>query len=274
MTRTFAARALPALAALALWPAAALAQLPDTFQLERLRISPDAASLSSVEGGEVQPDLTWSAGMWTGWSQNPLVAYRLQDGARAPLVANRVGGSVFGAFGFRGWAQLSVELPVVLFQDRQLSSIFPASELSSLSAAGVGTLRVTPKVQLLSARDRGVDLALQAAFGIPLSSGASYTGEPGLAFSPGVAISRTLGDFRLAGGVGATLRQNTTLLNAEIGPELEAQAGAGWQPSLPSGQQLPLSVELAVFAGTSATRPFAQTNETPVELRGLLTYQP
>src|SRR5262245_925658 len=121
MTRIFAARALPALAvACALWPAVALAQLPDAIQLERLRISPDAASLFSVEGGEVQPDLSWSAGLWTGWSLNPLLAYRIQDGARVSLVANRVGGSVFGSVGFRGWGQLSLELPVVLFQDRKL----------------------------------------------------------------------------------------------------------------------------------------------------------
>lgn len=265
------------MATCALWAAPAAAQTPqisDTLQLERLHLSPDGSGLSSVEGGSVQPDLSWSAGLWSGWSQNPLVAYQRNDGSRiAALVANRVGGSLFGSIGFRGWAQLSFELPAVFFQDRRLDATFPAEYLPGLSAAGIGTLRVTPKVRLLDAERFGVDLAVLASVGIPLSSGSSFTGEPGFAVAPAVAASRALGPWQLAAAAGVTLRRSTEVLNVEAGPELEAQAGVGYRPSLWGGP-LPLSAELALFAGTSATRPFAQPDETSLELRGLITYQP
>ena len=81
----------------------------------------------------------WEAGLWLGWSNNPLIVYRQDNGQRVgALVGNRVGAGLVGALGVKGWGQIGLEVPLVLFQDRWFNSGFDPGNLQTLSAQGVG----------------------------------------------------------------------------------------------------------------------------------------
>ena len=69
------------------------------FPAERYRTAIDAGGVLSVEAGAIPQRGSWNAGLWLGFARNPLVAYGPDSSVRAgPLVANRLGVSVYGAY--------------------------------------------------------------------------------------------------------------------------------------------------------------------------------
>jgi outer membrane protein OmpA-like peptidoglycan-associated protein len=256
-------------------PVASAQQEPlnDALSLERMRLATNRSGLISVESGTVPEHLAWDAGIWMGWSSNPLVLVRLSDGARVgSLVSSRVGGSVVGSLGLFGWAQLGFELPVVAFQERQLGAEVLAGGLPPLTAGGLGDLRLVPKVRLLNSAEHGLDLAVQAGFIVPTGRDAGFIGDTRVAFHPELALSRSFGALRMAGNLGVAVRPTRTLLNLTVQSELSGQLGVGYRLGARGGSGLPLEVELALAGNVGARRPLARSNENSFELRGMVTY--
>jgi hypothetical protein len=241
----------------------------DGVSVERMRLATDRSGIASVEGGRVQEHLDWEGGLWFGWAGDPLVAYRLSDGARvATLVGNRFSGSAVASIGLFGGAQLGFELPFVMSQQRYGGGAM--GDLPALSSAAVGNVRLVPKLQLLYQRVDGVDLAVLAGFTVPLGSASSFAGSSDVTVNPEVALSRSFGDLRLAAAVGATVRRAHSLANVAVGSEIEAQAGVAY--SLKRRVKVPLELGAALAAATSASRPLARERETPAELRAIASY--
>jgi outer membrane protein OmpA-like peptidoglycan-associated protein len=241
--------------------APALALDPNQVGIDRMRLTTDRAGVLSVESGRVLPHLEMAGAAWLGYANDPLVLRRLGDGQRvASLVGERSSGVLTAAVGILDRGQLAMEVPVVFHQARQSGSVTPRS----VDAFGIGSMRLVPKVRLLDADRYGVDLAVLAGVDVPLGA-QDFVGSE-LTVQPEIAASRSFREVRLAGSIGATLRDQARLLDARMGSELSAQLGAAYD--LHPRWGLPLEAGLALAAAVSASDPFGRSNETSVELRG------
>src|SRR6185503_15070761 len=121
----------------------------------------------------VRPHLSWNVALWLGIENDPLVAYRLEDGERVgSLVQNRLGGSLQGSIALWDRLQLGFELPLVAYQGRD--SQIEDTMLEDLSSFGAGGLRIAPKVALPI---QVISVAIIPAFRLPSPSSGSYIGE-------------------------------------------------------------------------------------------------
>ncbi len=255
------------IAVIALLARGALAASPEEITLDRMRLSTDRSGILSVESGEVLPHLGLAGAAWLGYANDQLVLHRLPDGPRiGSLVNDRWSGAVSAGIGILDRAQLSLEVPVVFHQASSGQSVVGAP--SSLDAFGVGSLRLVPKVRLLDAARHGIDLAVQVGVSVPLGADGFVGSELGV--QPELAASRTLGDLRLAGDLGANLRDDARLLDEKLGSELNGQVGAAYGLKTVTG--LPLELGAVLAAAVSASRPFDRSDETSVELRGFGAY--
>lgn len=255
------------LAALALLARGALAASPEEITLDRMRLTTDRSGILSVESGQVLPHLGLAGAAWLGYANDQLVLHRLPDGLRVgSLVNDRWSGAVSAAVGVLDWAQLALEVPVVFHQARSGGTVPGAP--TSLDAFGVGSLRLVPKVRLLDAARHGLDLAVQAGVTVPLGADGFVGSEFGV--QPELAASRTFGDLRLAGNLGASFRDEARLLDEKMGNELNGQLGAAY--GLQTLTRLPLELGAVLAAAASASRPFDRSDETSVEVRGYGAY--
>ena len=238
----------------------ALAGDPTDVTIDRMRLATDRAGVLSVESGRVLPHLEMAGATWLGYANDPLVLHRLDGERVASLVGDRSSGALTAAVGILDRAQLAIEIPVVFYQSRQSGATTPRS----VEAFGFGSMRLVPKLRLLEAGRHGVDVAVLAGVNVPLG-GQDFVGSE-LTFQPELAASRTFSELRLAGNVGATIRDGARLLDADMGNELSAQLGAAYDLKARAG--LPLEAGLVLATAVSASDPFGRSNETSVELRG------
>jgi len=247
-----------------------------SFPLERLRLSTARSGIIDVESGAVAQHLAWDVGLWVGYERNPLILYRLPDGQRVgALVSDRVGSTLSGSVGLYGWVELGLEAPVVLFQTRPKDlpgALEPGSQLTALSATNLGDLRIMGKVRLLRQEDHGVSLALIPAVTLPTGGARGYSGEAGAVFSPELAASRQQGGLRFGANLGAVIRPRTELLNQVVDSELTAHLGVAYRFNEAEQGALPLELDLSLSSAVSATSPFANANQTHLELRAMAAY--
>jgi outer membrane protein OmpA-like peptidoglycan-associated protein len=241
---------------------------PDQVTIDRMRLASERGGVLSVESGRVLPHLEMAGGSWLGYANDPLVLHRLGDPSTraASLIGDRSSGSVSAVVGFLDRAQVAMEIPVVFHQSPVSGAVRP----SSVDAFGFGSIRLVPKVRLLDADRHGVDLAVLAALNVPTGAH-DFVGSE-LALQPEIAASRTFRDVRLAGNLGATVREGTTLHDAKMGSELSAQLGAAYD--LKPRWSLPLETGLVLATAVSASNPFGRSNETSMELRGYGAFDP
>jgi OmpA-OmpF porin, OOP family len=227
------------------------------FALERLQLAIGEDEIVGVDSGRVLPHLGWEAGFWLGYADDPLVAYSMSTGDRVgPLVANRLGGTLQGAVGLAGWAQLGLELDLIVSQSRGDGDAFTSMPLVSLTRTGLGDLRLAPKVSLWK---RGVDVALFGTLRIPTSGADYYRGDDGVGASFGLALSRRFGAWRAGANVAYRVRNATEILNQRIDDELEGRIGAAVRVGIAE-----LGVSLA--GATAAKEPFGTFNQNALEL--------
>jgi outer membrane protein OmpA-like peptidoglycan-associated protein len=269
------------LALAVVFPAASSAQQDVTetqsFPVERLRISTNRQGLIDVEDASVAPHLTLDAGLWLGYSRNPLLVYELENNARlGSLVQNRLGGALVASVGLYERFEVGVDLPIILYQGRSGNipgALVPGSSLTSLSTTGAGDLRLLGKWQLLRQKDHGVNLAVMPAVTLPSGGGRAYFGDAGPVFAPEVLVSWGRDRFRAGANLGAVLRRRSELLNVIIQSELTGHAGAGYRFQAEDGTGgPPLELEASLSMSVSAARPFQSSNESHLELRGMAAY--
>jgi outer membrane protein OmpA-like peptidoglycan-associated protein len=238
----------------------ALAVDPGDVTLDRMRLATDRAGVLSVESGRVLPHLEMGGATWLGYANDPLVLHRLGGEQRvASLVGDRSGGALTAAVGILDRAQLAIEIPVVFHQSPRSGAITP----QSVDAFGFGSIRLVPKLRLLEAGRHGVDVAVLAGLNVPLGA-KDFVGSE-LTLQPELAASRSFREVRLAGNVGATIRDGARLAEVNMGNELSAQLGAAYDLNARWG--LPLEAGLVLAAAVSASNPFGRSDETSVELR-------
>ncbi|OGQ77417.1 MAG: hypothetical protein A2289_25285 [Deltaproteobacteria bacterium RIFOXYA12_FULL_58_15] len=249
-------------------PAGALAQHgePRAFSVERLRPAMDGDGVIDAEWAAVPKHLDWAVAFWLGYANDPLVLTSEINGQTervASLVEHRVSASLVGSMGLYGWVQLGVELPLALYQGRGDLSDFNDNP-ASLTAAGIGDLRLSPKVQVLRASEHFVDVAVLLSLTLPTASSRAYLGERTLQFLPEAAVSKEIGDIRLAANLGYRARRRSQTANLVVDDELTYRFGAAYD--LESRLGKPLEVAMTLSGSTGAKVPFERMNRNPAEL--------
>ena len=276
--RTAAVRT--AIAAVALWCAPPAQQIygqaadePQSFPVERFRLALDANGVLDAESGAVPNHLSFDVGLWLGFADDPLVLDRLaaDDSDReGELVGSRVGAELVLSVALFQWVQLGIDLPLILFQDRQ-DSIPGVSQLSDLGQTGVGSPRIVPKVRLLNQAEHGVDIAFMPTFVTPSLQSRKYFGQDSWSFEPEMALSRNFGSIVAIGNFGYRVRREETFLNLEVDDEVFARLGLGVRLDALGGP--PLGIDLTLAGATSAEKFLTRGNRDYGEILGGVRYQ-
>jgi len=256
------------------WPRAAAAQVmePANFGVERFRLSSDRDGMFDVEWAEVHGHMALSAALWAGFANDPLVVYQGNHENRAgALVADRAGGSLSISLSPTRWLALSLDLPLVIYQDRPASSTIAPMGLDSLNSFGTSNLRISPKLGVLHQADHGVSLAIIPAVVLPTrSTSDAYFDDHGVIFAPELAVSRRWVGWRLGVDAGYRARERSTFLDQIVDDELFAHAGVGYQFADRGGP--PLGIDVTVSGATAARAPFDNFNENHLETLVGATY--
>jgi MYXO-CTERM domain-containing protein len=234
--------------------------------VERFTLASDGGGLLGVESAAAAAPGSWALHLVLAATDDPLVVYSVgPDGERTrsgALVNSRVQGELGGSVGLTTRLSLSAALPIIVYQDRPTMVTGVSGSLEELGGAGVGDLRVGPKLQVLRQAAHGLDLAVFATLTMPTAQASDYRGNDGATVSPSLAIGRALPGVRLVANLGYVARRTTMMGDLAVGDELTAQAGAGIALGDPA--ELALTVSLA----TAADAPFEQAAHTYLEVIG------
>jgi cysteine-rich repeat protein len=239
---------------------AASAQDAGAFPAERLRPAMDRDAILDVEWAEIPRHLDWDAGLWLNYALNPLVVYKDSPTGlvrEASLVEHRVGANLVGAIGVMEWAQIGVDLPLVLFQSESAGVPAPLQQAGGLAAFGSGDLRLMPKIRVLRQGDAPLSLAVMPTLTIPTGfPAAAYLGDPLPTFAPEVLASQRFGAMRVAGNLGYRVRGGATLGTLDVGHEIFYRAGLGFRLHEVGANPLPLELDVTLNGATGVV-PFA-----------------
>ena len=201
------------LTTLSAWGRANFEEVP-SIPADAFRPALDANGFLDVEWGYVSGAKALDAALFSGYTLNPLVlGYRDGESAgvrEAILVGNRVGAHLVASYGLTDWLQLGLDMPMVLMQNRGEidTDNFGSITNTPLAVAGLGDLRLKPKIQAFTESTFGVDMALITTVTVPTNTPeAGYLGEKGFTFVPEMAFGRRFNDFRLLSNIGARVRE-------------------------------------------------------------------
>ncbi len=252
---------------LSLFAASASAQENRAFVVERMRLSLDRNGILDTEYGHIPEHLTWDFGLLVGVQNDPLVLeVQNADGSRSrvgSLIGTRFGGNLVATVALWDRLQLAIDLPFVLHQSRD--SVQNAT-LSDLSSAGIGDLRLVPKLGIVGQEDAGIDIAVMLGVMLPTGGSDAYRGADGVALSPELILSRRIEAFRVAMNLGYVARPNRQSLDLAIGNEFYGKLGMAYV--LGPIAELGVSGSLA----TRASDPFKNRNQTPAEVDGIVSF--
>jgi outer membrane protein OmpA-like peptidoglycan-associated protein len=270
------ARALAAVAALAL-PAASRAQTANT-DISLFRPASGGDGYSSVEGARppLPGEQRFEFRTWTDYAWRPLV-FQHQSGGETTLVQNRTGGWFGLQAHLLGPLSVAAQIPVTYAQHGDLSSLPPSSRGPSSLLAGVGDLRITPRLALLRQEWAGIDLATQVSIEFPTARASTLTDDGRVRGEALVAIGRRLieadrGSLDLLGNAFFRLRPPHELLDVKTGNEAGLRAGLGYLPA-PSRAYIPRRLYLELEARTFLRAGFAD-GSSPAEWRAGSTFCP
>lgn len=208
---------LTVLAALGLSGAASAQTDVDT---ERFKPAVTYDGWVNTEGSAVRSTQDrWQLGAFLNYQRNPLVVVDRSGDVTRKLVSGRMGLDLFASATLAGPFALGLGVPVYLLQTGEASPSF----------AGLGDLRLVPKLRLLDDRD-SIGLALAVELRAPTHTGDYSGGARNV-----VAIPKAILDHRFPGGihigfnVGALLREKTSLANVSAGSELAYAAALGYR---------------------------------------------
>ena len=209
---------------------AALAQsLPvESFRFELFEAAPSQGlNVLNVGQSRVVGHLGLSAQLLTHYQSKPVTLVNVRDNKQVidAVVGSQIIGELAVDFGLFDRVSLGLALPVIFAQSGDDQGIIGRPGVQ-VSGAGLGDVRVLPKVSLLSPEQEGFGLYLEVPLHLP-------TGKAdGFATDEGVGVGATVGaDYRTSGGLlvavnaGYTFRPERRFLNYTAGSSLRWALG-------------------------------------------------
>ena len=182
----------------------------DSYDFELFRPAADHYGYVAVPSAATLGHLQLGGGFFVNYQNDPIILVT-EDIRVAPrnaevtgdngegIVDDRLTGNVQLGFGLSRYFSLSVDAPIVLWQDGYLPNrnIMRVDTVPDrLSVSGMGDVRATPKVVALD-RDRlPVGMAIAMPVGIPTGSGSSFLGDDGWSLTPSTIFEFSDGPIR------------------------------------------------------------------------------
>jgi outer membrane protein OmpA-like peptidoglycan-associated protein len=213
----------------------------------------------NTEGSEVRPvDDPWEGALWLNYGLNPLVIVDGNGDQSRKLVAGRLGMDLIGSVTLAKPFAIGLGLPFYLFQDGDLDPTF----------AGLGDLRLVPKVELLNDRRSGIGLALVGELRAPTHTGDYSGGARNVSFFPKAVLDhRFLNGIRIGFNLGVLLREGVDYANIREGSEFAYAAALGYRFGGIEGRT-EIGAELLGGVGLRAS----DREELPLELFGFVRH--
>jgi OOP family OmpA-OmpF porin len=212
-----------------------------------------------TEGTAVRPTADpWEMGLVLNYARSPLVVVR-DDEITRKLVAGRMGVDLLASVTLLEPLAIGVGLPMYLLQTGDPDP----------SSAGLGDIRIVPKLRLLDDRE-SIGLALLAELRVPTHTGDYSGGANNVVFVPRLALDhRGRSGLRFGLNAGATLREETTFYNVVAGSELLYAGALGYRIGGDAGK-VEIGVDLLGGFGLSEN----DTPERPLEAFPYLKVNP
>jgi outer membrane protein OmpA-like peptidoglycan-associated protein len=249
--------ALVALAACSL----GLVSRPVLGQLDTERMKPAVThdGWVNAEGSGLRGrDDPWEFGAWLNYGVNPLVIVDRDGNLTRQLEAGRLGMDLYASVTLAKPFGLGLDVPFFLGQSGDQNPSF----------AGLGDLRLVPKLELVNDRAHGIGLALAAELRAPTHSGDYSGGARNVGFFPKAVLDhRSISGIRLGFNVGVLVREGTDYGNVKEGSEFAYAAAVGYRFGGIEGRT-ELGVEVLGAVGLREQ----DREEVPLELFGFLRH--
>lgn len=213
----------------------------------------------TAEGSQVRPGADpWEFGLFLNYARNPLVVVDDNGDKVASFVDGRMGIDALASMTLAGPFAVGLGMPLYVLQSGDVDP----------DSAGLGKLRVVPKLRLLDDRE-GLGLALAAELRAPTHTG-DFSGNDGFEGGPRViADARFRSGIRLGVNVGAMFKKSETFGNVEAGNELTYAAALGYRFGGLSGKT-EIGFELAGGVGLAQS----DNEELPLEALPFIRHNP
>ncbi|MBA2543298.1 MAG: carboxypeptidase regulatory-like domain-containing protein [Deltaproteobacteria bacterium] len=196
----------------------------DEFGIERFRLAMDGSGILDVDSATIPGHGSWGLGVWTGFAHSPLALYDPAMEQAGALVGQRITTGLVGTISLWNRIQLGVAVNAVDYQ-ASTGNVDAVAGADSLQSAGLGDLRVAPKLLLLGGPLERFHVSIILGATIPLGAPGGYLRESGPTFMPELAVSWGGDLLRLAGNAGYRLRQKVTVADLVVDDEVFARAG-------------------------------------------------
>jgi outer membrane protein OmpA-like peptidoglycan-associated protein len=208
------------------------------------------------------------AGYFT-YTDRPLV-WRYSDGTYEPIIGQQLTLDLVAAAGAGRRVDVAVALPIILMQKGPNQATFDGLPLAG---AGVGDLRVVPRLTLLRERGHGVGLAFLPELTFPTGNAGRFQGDPRVSFRPRAVGTLPLHRFfpaRIMAMLGYNWRRNETVGDEPtLGDELvigdEWLYGLGLQVDF-ERYGVPVIGVAELCGMTGATSPFSANGLSAAEV--------
>jgi outer membrane protein OmpA-like peptidoglycan-associated protein len=229
-----------------------------TAQVDAERFKPAVThdGFVTAEGSAVRPtDDRFEFGLVANYAYRPLIVADGDGNYERSVVSNRLGLDLFGSATLVGPLALGVGLPV-FFQGGGANP----------QTAGLGKLRIVPKVRVLDDRE-SIGLALALELRAPTHTG-DFAGSDGFEFVPKAILDHRFGNgIRLGFNVGAVLRPEHQYLNVKSGSEFAYAAAIGYRIG---GNEGATEVGLETIGAVGLKE--SNREEVPLELLGYVKH--
>lgn len=191
-----------------------------TADVERFRTPMTTDGLLATESTLVLLPSQWSAATTLHFAHNPIV-WRYGDNSYEPVVGRQLILDVVVAAGLFDHFDLGLAIPFALLQRGPESP-----EIGKIRGAGVGDLRLLPRIAILDDRSWPLGLAFVCELTFPTGDEGRFLGEPNLSWRPRLVASILLHPIVLLGSVGYRVRENAWVADMELADEIDFHVGA------------------------------------------------
>ncbi len=211
----------------------------------------------SAEGSAVRhPQDRWELGAWLSYAHHPLIIADESDDLSRAIVDGRLGLTLLASLSLT--EQFAVGLGVPAF----------GQSGEGLGVAGLGDVRLVPKLELASDADDGFGFALAADLRLPTHTGDFAGGAGNVEIFPKAIVDhRFRGGVRIGANAGAVLRQSQSFLNVTQGTELAGAIALGYRFGGLAGK-----TELGAELDAALLLAGASDEETALEARGFVRH--
>ncbi|AUX24952.1 OmpA family outer membrane protein [Sorangium cellulosum] len=254
------ARITAATACIVLAAATSAAAQENDIDIERFKPAVTHDGFVVTEGSGVrEPADPWAFGLFLNYARNPLIVATGDGEVRREIVGGRLGADLMASVTLAEPFAIGLSVPFFLAQSGEGSPSF----------AGLGDVRIVPKLRLLDDRD-SIGLGLVAELRVPTHTGDFSGGARNVVFWPRIVLDhRFAPGLRFGVNAGVAIREGTQYENVEAASELTYAAALGYRFGGIDGK-----VEIGAEANGGVGLTAADLEETPLEALGYVKINP